>query len=210
MLRVMLFVMALGLGLIVHAEEASDFQPGDALYAPEEESGTAESAAVSAPRGASYYSTAKISAVDFGHDSRPIEGAEFFIDGRFVGKSPLDLSGFLINKPAVTLTARLAGYHEAAREAVHIPAEGEARILMVGDNAVSWYTTPSWVTGLLLLGGAVAAYSNGSNGNSSTGIALVSGGVGVIVISQAIARLIHLPGLDKDVAALNAKGDPIP
>jgi len=203
-------ILALALLKPLWAEESQDFQPGDALYAPEDETPGAESFSGAAASSGSYYSTAKISVADFAHGMKPLEGAELFIDGHFVGKSPLDLGGYLINKPAVALTARLSGYHDAAREALKIPAEGEARIAMVGDNAASWYTTPSWIAGLLMLGGAVAAYSQNNSSGSGAGIALVGGGVGVFVISQGIARLFHLPSLDKDVAALNSKSEAVP
>lgn len=204
MLRILLMLLALGAPAF--AEDNSDFQPGDALYAPEEESGTAQSASASSSAG-SYYSSARIEALDYGHGMKPLEGAEIFIDGRFLGKSPLDLSGFLVNKPAMTLSARLPGYNDAAREAFKIPAEGNLGIAMVGDNAASWYTMPSWIAGLAMLGGAVAAYSQN---NSQVGIALVGGGVGVIALSQAVARLFHLPRLESEAAALNAKSDPRP
>jgi hypothetical protein len=154
MLRVLLMTVLFLAGAGLRADD--DFQPGDALYAPEEETSTA---AAAGPRlNASYYSTAKITVLDLGRDGAGLEGAELFIDGRFVGKSPLDLSGFLISKPAVALSARLAGYDEALRPALRIPPEGEVRVVMAGDNAASWYTTPSWIAGLLMLGGAVAAY----------------------------------------------------
>ena len=81
---------------------------------------------------------------------------------------------------------------------------------MAGDNAVSWYTTPSFVAGMLMLAGAAVAYAQNSPSGSETGAALVGGGVGVILISQAVARLFQLPALHKRAEAYNAKPEPLP
>jgi hypothetical protein len=204
-----LLVLALAMQGILRADEAQDFQPGDALYAPEGESGTAE-ASPDAGLNASYYSTCRISVVDLGHAGRPMQGVDLFIDGQFVGKSPLELSGFYINRPTLRLSAQMDGYHDAERPAVRIPPEGETRIVMVGDNAAGWYTTPSWVAGILLLGGAMAAYSQNRADSTAVGNAMIGSGLGVILLSQAWARLFHLPGLDREAARANARSEPLP
>jgi hypothetical protein len=205
MLKILLLGLALaGLGR-ADETDSSDFQPSDALYAPENASPSA-----AAELRATYYSTARLSVVDAGHGMRPLEGAELFIDGKYVGKSPLDLSGFLVDKPSVALSARLGGYNEALRPALSLPAEGEARIAMSGDNAASWYTTPAFVVGLLAMGGAVAVYAQNDPSTSDSGLALVCGGVAVIALSQAVAHFIHLPALEKSTAALNARPEPLP
>lgn len=206
MLRIL--CLSLALAGILRADD-SDFQPGDALYAPEEETATAEAAAPLAT-SASYYSTAHIDVIDLAHDKRAIEGVELFADGQYLGKSPLDLAGFLVSKPSISLSARLAGYHESLRPAIRIPAEGSLNIAMIGDNAAGWYTTPSFIAGLLMMGGAVAAYAQNNSSSSTVGASLVIGGVAVIGISQAVARLFHIPSLDKDVEAYNARPEPKP
>jgi hypothetical protein len=207
MLKIMFLALALAGAL---AAEEGEFKPEDALYAPEDVTGSAEDAASPAPQGGSFYSSAKIVVSDFSRPATLLEGAELFIDGQYLGKSPLQLSGLLISKPTVALSARLPGYDEALRPAVQFPAEGEVRISALGDNAVSWYTTQSWVVGLLMIGGAIAAYSQNSQEGSQAGIALVGGGVAVIGISQAVARIFHLPALRRDLEALNAKPAPRP
>lgn len=199
------FFLLLALTKALNAED-SDFKPEDALYAPEELSSNAE--AITALHGGSFYSTARITVTDFARPGILLEGAELFIEGQYLGKSPLEMSGFLINKPRVALSARLPGYDEALRPAVQFPAEGEVHIALLGDHAAAWYTTPSWVVGILMIGGAIAAYSQNNSGASQTGIALVCGGVGVIALSQAVARLFHLPALRRDLEALNSKAEP--
>jgi hypothetical protein len=191
-----------------------DFQPADALYAPEDitySAGT-QAQAPAPQESASYYSQAKIVACDFGHGNRPLEGAEIFIEGQYVGKSPLSLTRFLIEKPEINMTARLEGYDEALRPAMHLPAEGEARIYLVGTNAASWYTVPSMVLGVLALGGSVAAYAQAQRhpGSSQLGLGLVLGGTGIIALSQIIAHGLHLPALSKRMQELNSKPEAQP
>jgi hypothetical protein len=127
-----------------------------------------------------------------------------------MGKSPLELSGLLVGKPLVSVAARLSGYAEGLRPAVAIPREGEARVYLAGDSAAAWYTTPSWVLGLLMIAGSVAAYSQNNPESSSTGIALLGSGVGVIAISQAVARFWHIPAAAKRAEAMNAGREPLP
>jgi hypothetical protein len=195
---------------LIRAEDSADtdFQPGDALYAPQDLTPAATDN--SATSQASFYSTAKLSVMDFAHPGKNLDGADLFIDGKYVGKSPVELSGYLIDKPMVSISATLDGYREAIRPAVKLPADGEAQIAMLGDNAVSWYTTPSFILGLLMLGGAVVSYAQDSSQSSSLGLGLVCGGVGVIALSQIVARFFHLPALERSVQALNAKPEPIP
>lgn len=202
MLKMLLMLLLLTGAL--RAEEDSDFGPGDVLYAPEEMTGSAEAVASSG----SYYSSARISVGDYASGMQGLKGAEIFVDGVFVGKSPLELSGVLISKPQSAVSARLDGYDEALRAAVRIPMEGELKIAMSGDRAASWYTLPSWVAGLAMFGGAIAAYAQNSSSSSATGMGLVIGGVGVIAISQGIARIFHLPSLRDEVERVNAKAEP--
>jgi hypothetical protein len=188
------------------AESGEDFQPSDVLYAPEDLTPGAQAAEPS-QAGASYYSQARLLVSDFGHAGRPVEGAELFIDGQFVGTSPVTLNGFLVNKPRVSLSAHEAGYHDSVRPDFVLPAQGDARIYLVGDNAVSWYTTPSFVAGLCAMGASIFAYSQKS---SNVGLSLVIGGAGIIALSQTIAHFIHLPSLEKKVAQKNSGPEALP
>jgi hypothetical protein len=209
MLKGLLLCAALSCGLWAGEEPAGDFGPQDVLYAPEELSGTAAEAAPAQEGRASYYSTAKITVEDAGHGGL-LEGADIFLDGRYLGQSPLELSGFLVNKPRVSMSARKAGYWEALRPALILPGEGEARIAMAGDNAAGWYTTPGFVLGLLLLGSAAVASTQNDSSSAQLGIGLACGAVGVVALTQGIARLIHLPALAKKTAARNAAETPLP
>ena len=186
------------------AEENETFQPGDVLYAPEEMSPTAD---VAAPAGkASFYSTATIEAIDFG-SSKSLLGAELFLDGIYVGKSPLQLTGFLVKKERLSLTARKEGYAESERPAFILPPEGRANIYLVGDHAVSWYTTPAFIAGLAMLAGSVAAYSQNSG---ELGLGLVAGGLGTIGFTQCFARFWHLPALKKSCELKNSAPESAP
>jgi hypothetical protein len=206
MLKGLALMLALCGALPAAEEPDADFGPQDVLYAPEDLSETA--AAQEAGR-ASYYSTARITVEDAGRGGL-LEGAEIFLDGRYVGTSPLELSGFLVAKPRVAMSARLPGYWEAVRPAMILPAEGEARIAMAGDNAAGWYTTPGFVAGILLLGAAAVASTQNDASSSQLGIGLACGAVGVVALTQGVARLLHLPSLSKKTAARNAAEGSMP
>lgn len=199
MKHVILFIL---LVLCSHAvAEDEDFQPSDVLYAPE--SVTPEAAGARPQGGASYYSQARLLASDFGHSGRLLEGAELFIDGKFVGNSPVTLNGFFVDKRKVAFSARMPGYGESDRMDFLLPAEGDARIYLMSDNAASWFTTPSFVAGLLAAGASLFAYSQNRPGSSSVGLSLVVGGAAVIAVAQVVARFIYLPGLEKQMAQKN-------
>jgi hypothetical protein len=201
MAKILMLLLALGGAL--KADEEGDFKPEDALYAPEGESATAETSP-------SYYSSAKVIAFDSSRPAEALKDVEIFLDGAFVGKTPLELSGVLVNKPSFALTARVNGYEEAVRPAVQIPAQGELRVAMAGDNAASWYTAPSFVIGLGLIAGAVVAYSQNNGSSSSVGASLVGSGLGLIGLSQAVARLFHLPALRRQAEDYNRKHEAAP
>ena len=110
----------------------------------------------------------------------------------------------------VSLSARLPGYDEALRPAMSLPAQGEARVYLIGDNAASWYTTPCFVAGLLAMAGSIVAYSQGSAASAKLGLGLAIGGAGVLAVSQAIAHFIHLPGLEKEAEAKNQRPEALP
>jgi hypothetical protein len=169
--------------------------------------GASQGAVGSLPGSASYLSHAKLEPFEWGHPEKTLEGAELFLNGQFLGKSPLNLENFMVQRTTMALTARKDGYEEGERAQVKVPVEGSLRIALLSDNAASWYTTPAWLLGLCLIGGSVAAYSGGSG---STGIGLAAGGVGVITFSQLGARLLHMPALRRSVEEYNRRLEPAP
>jgi hypothetical protein len=185
----------------------------DVYYAPEEngdasgEMGASQGAVGSLPGGASYLSHAKLMPFEWGHPDKPLDGVELFLNGQFLGSSPLSLDGYMVQRLQLTLGARKDGYEEAERAHVKIPVEGELRVALLNENAASWYTTPAWVLGLGLVVAAAAASNNGSG---STGVGLAGAGVGVIAISQLAARFFHLPALRRQVEAYNSRSEAAP
>ena len=188
-------------------EASEDFRPEDALYAPEEMTYTAAAAETGR---ATFYSSAKLVALDISHPAVPLEDAELFLDGNYVGKSPLSLEAYLVDKPSLALTARLPGWREASRLALLLPADGDVRIYLAGEGSTSWYTRPAFGIGLAMLAGSIAAYSQNSPSTTALGTGLVAGGVSVIAVTQVIARFFHLPALIARADALNAKAEPAP
>lgn len=196
------------------AAAAGALQDQDVYYGPDEQdvSASAQSAASPAPTPAptgdlgSALTRASVSAFEWGHPERPLVGAELFINGQFLGRSPLRLTGRVVDRSSV-VTARLDGYSEALRGRVQVPAEGEIRVAMASENAAGWYTTPSWVLGLGLLGASLAVYRAD---NTGPGLALVGGGVSVIAVSQLVARFFHLPALRRAVQDYNSRPEPAP
>jgi hypothetical protein len=192
---------------------STGLQDEDIYYAPEEngdasgEMGASQGAVGSLAGSASYLSHAQIVPFEWGHPERRLEGVELFLNGQYLGKSPLGLDNFMVQRSALALTARKEGYEEAERATVKVPVDGPLRIALLNENVASWYTTPSWLLGLGLIAGSVAAYSGGSG---STGIGLAGGGVGVIALSQLAARLLHLPALRRQVDAYNRQTEAAP
>lgn len=191
------------------AAAGADFQSSDVLYAPEDSSADMQ-VTQTTQAGASYYSQARLVVFDFGHEDRLLDGAELFIDGQFMGNSPVTLNGFLVNKPKAVFSARLPGYRESARSNFALPAQGDVRIYLMGDNAAAWYTTPSFVVGLIAMGASIFAYSQNQSGSSNAGLSLAIGGAGVIALSQSIAHFIYLPGLEKKMARKNSSSEALP
>jgi hypothetical protein len=195
------------------ASAGTGLEDQDIYYAPEEsgevsgEMGASQGAVGSLPGSASYLSHAKLLPFEWGHPDKPLEGVELFLNGQYLGKSPLSLDNFMVQRSALALTARKEGYEEGERAQVKVPVDGPLRIALLNENAASWYTTPAWLVGLGLIAGSVAAYSGGSG---STGIGLAAGGVGVIALSQLGARLLHLPALRRDVDAYNKQQEAAP
>lgn len=192
---------------------ADAMEDEDVYYAPEEEGeasgvmGGSQGAVGSLPGSASYVSHARLVPFQWGHPDKPLEDVELFLNGQYLGKSPVHLENYLVQRVQLTLTARREGYEEAERPKVSVPAEGDLRIAMMDEGAASWYTTPAWIVGLGLVAGAIGAYNGGS---STGGLALAGGGVGVIALSQLTARLVHLPAIRRDVEAYNQRYEPAP
>jgi hypothetical protein len=195
------------------AADSAGTPDSDVYYAPEEsgdasgEMGASQGAVGSLPGSASYLSHARLLPFAWGHPDKPLDGVELYLNGQYLGNSPLSLDNYMVQRAQLVLGARKDGYEEAQREHVKIPVEGDLRVALLSDNAAGWYTTPAWVVGLGLILGAVAAY-NDSNG--STGVGLAGAGVGVIALSQLTARFIHLPALRRQVDAYNAQTAPAP
>jgi hypothetical protein len=148
----------------------------------------------------SYLSHARIEAVD-ARDGRLLTGAELFMQGSYLGRSPLTLAARVIDRPQVALGARLQDYAEGLRPAVSVPADGVVKVALAPETAARWYTNPSWIVGLGLLAASAAVYDANAPG---TGLALVGGGVGIISLSQLMARWVHLPALRKKAEQWNA------
>lgn len=185
-----------------------DYQPSDTYYAPAPES----PAAATAEEGlqASYYSTAHLDVVELGNPQKKVSGVELFIDGHYVGMSPLDLSGYLMNKSSVSLSSHLDGYGDATRPNFQLPAQGEVQLVMANDDAVDWYTIPCYVLGLLMVAGGPAVYAENNSNSDEVGLGLVIGGLAVVLVSQLIAHQLQIPSMRQAAKTLNAKPDPIP
>lgn len=186
----------------------------DVYYAPIDDnaSDTADAVAVgdsvsaqALPQG-SFLSHARFYAYDLS-TGRTLQGAELFIDGVYVGTSPLDLTDHLVGEPVLPLSARMNGYSEGLRPAVQFPAEGAVSVALVSDSAASWYTGPAWVVGLGLLAASALVYDSN---NAAPGLAAAGGGLAVISLSQLEARFIHLPALRRRAKAINARSEAAP
>jgi hypothetical protein len=178
----------------------------DVYYAPIDEQAEGATPTVQALSPGSYVSQAKVNAFDIAN-GRPVEGAEIFLAGAYLGRSPLQLQGAVISKPQLSLSARADGYSEGLRPAVTVPAEGTVAVALAPENAAGWYTTPAWAVGLGLLVASAIIYDAN---NSGPGLSLAGGGLGVIALSQITARFVHLPGLRRKAEAYNAQGAAAP
>jgi hypothetical protein len=192
---------------------SADAEDQDVYYAPEEsgdasgEMGASQGAVGSLPGSASYLSHARLVPFEWGHPDKALDGVELYLNGQFLGSSPLSLDGYMVQRTQLSLGARKDGYEESERANVKIPVEGDLRVALLSENAAGWYTTPAWLVGLGLILGAAAASNNGSG---STGVGLAGAGVGVIALSQLTARFIHLPALRRQVDAYNSKTEAAP
>lgn len=178
----------------------------DVYYAPIEDQPEGATPTVQAMAPGSYVSQAKVNAFNIA-DGKPVEGAEIFLAGQYLGRSPLQLQGTVISKPLVALSARADGFDEGLREAVQVPVEGVVNVALADQHAAGWYTKPAWVVGLGLLAASAVIYDAN---NSAPGLSVAGGGLGIIALSQLTARFVHLPGLRKRAEAYNAQGAPAP
>jgi hypothetical protein len=178
----------------------------DVYYAPIEDQPEGATPTVQALAPGSYVSQAKVNAFNIAN-GKPVEGAEIFLAGQYLGRSPLQLQGTVISKPLVALSARADGFDEGSREAVQVPADGVVNVALADQHAAGWYTTPAWVVGLGLLAASAVVYDAN---NSAPGLAVAGGGLGIIALSQLTARFVHLPGLRKRAEAYNSQGAPAP
>ena len=157
------------------------------------------------PQGA-FLSRASIHAFDIA-SGKAVEGAEVFVAGAYLGRTPLQLKEHVVPKPQPPVAVRMDGYAEGLRPAVSVPADGQVAVALASDSSAGWYTTPAWVLGLGLLAASAAVYDAN---NSAPGLALAGGGMAVISLSQLAARFMHLPALRRKADAYNASPQPVP
>ena len=152
-------------------------------------------------------SHARLRAFAWGRPGAGLAGAELYLDGELMGASPLTLGGFLAPASGVTLSAQAAGFEEAARPGLILPAEGGVAIALLPDDAAAGVTAPGWVVGLGLVVAGVLVYHPDS---PSPGLSLAGGGLLCAGLTQLWARTVTLPRLRAKVRAYNARPEPEP
>lgn len=185
------------------AAAAAALEDEDVYYAPEDEDAAGEAPGSMA---GSLVSRAEIQVFDVATGAA-LPDAELFLGGAFIGRSPLTLDGRLLEKPLLSLAARREGCEDALRPAVALPVEGVVRVAMVRESSARWFSAPAWSVGLGLLAASAFVYDSH---NTAPGLALLGGGVGVIALSQLMARLVYLPRLRRKAEAYNAALEPLP
>jgi hypothetical protein len=205
-LSLLLLSVALRADVTPSAQADDSLKDEDVYYAPIDDQPEGATPTVQALSPGSFVSQAKVTAFDIA-DGKPVEGAELFLAGTYLGRAPLQLQGTVISKPQIAISARADGYDEGLRPAVSVPADGTVAVAMASEHAARWYTTPAWVVGLCLLGASAAVYDAN---NSGPGLSLAGGGLGIIALSQLTARFLHLPSLRRKAEAYNAQGAPAP
>ncbi len=187
------------------SESPLELREADVYYAPEEtgetsgQMGASSSATLTA---GTFYSRAVVRAYS-GLDRKPLDGAELFLNGEFIGKSPTNLTEFLVAKESYPLSARLDGWVEAQRPQVAVPREGELRVYLAPEDAGAWYTLPGSLGGMTLLVLGLISYSS-EGGGPQVGLSLAGAGVGLIALTQGLSRYVHAPALRRSVERLNA------
>jgi len=186
------------------ADTAGAMDPADVYYGPSDDDGATPDAAES--KGL-YISRARISAFAWGSPGVELPDADLVLNGAYIGRSPLQLKGMVVDKPLSILSATLPGYEAGLRPALRMPADGDVKVAVLSDNAAGWYTAPAWAVGLGLVVASVFVYRSES---TSSSLALAGGGVAVIAAAQLAANLLHLPALRRAVQAYNARPDAVP
>lgn len=193
------------------AEVAPELRESDVYFAPEDlgeytgQMGASSSVTLAA---GTFYSRAHVRAYS-GVDRKLLDGTELFLDGQFIGKSPVELTEFLVARDRYPLTARLDGWSEAQRPAISVPRDGELRIYLAPEDAGAWYTLPGALGGMTLLVLGLVTYSN-TNGGPQVGLSLAGAGVGLIALTQGLARYVHAPALRRQVERMNAGSEAAP
>jgi hypothetical protein len=194
------------LGLLLAPPPARAAEPGqdpDVYYAPldEAEALTPSAAAAEAAGSGRHLSRARLRAFAWGRPQLDLGGAELYVDGALVGRSPLSLQGLLVSAQGVSLAARADGFEEALRPALRLPPEGSVAIALLPDDAAWPVTTPGWAVGLGLVVAGVLCYRSDAPG---TGLSLAGGGLLSAGLTQLWARFVTLPRLRAAVDAYNA------
>lgn len=204
-----LLFLAMIAGLLPGAPLAGE-EPGlrdeDVYYAPIDDGATGDTATAQKAPAGSFLSQARLFAFDIG-TGKPVEGAELFLAGAYLGRSPLALKDHLVDRPLLPVSARFKDYSEGLRPGVAVPAQGAVAVALASDRSAGWYTTPAWVLGLGLLAASAAVYDAS---NSGPGLAMAAGGLAVISLSQMSARFVHLPALRRKAEAYNQASEPAP
>jgi hypothetical protein len=149
-----------------------------------------------------FYSGATVRVNRLGKEES-LKGLDVFLDGRLVGQSPLDLSGYMVDHRAADLSVAGSGYLEAFRYDVDVPAEGVLDIAVLEENPSRAYTRPAFVAGLALMAGSLVAYAQPQG--EQAGLAMLAGGIGLVCLAQVVARWIHLPLLKNKLSAHNQR-----
>jgi hypothetical protein len=174
-------------------------------YAPMDESPGAS--ASTAQAGGSVLSRAQILPFAWGHSLAGLGSVELYMDGSYLGRTPLSLAGRVVNAVGVSLAARADGYEDALRPSVRLPADGPVAVALLPRDAAWPITTPGWVVGLGLVAAGMLVYRSDAPG---AGLALAGGGLVSVGLTQLWARWIRLPALRAQVEAFNASPDPAP
>jgi hypothetical protein len=215
MTKLSCFLCALGLaaaGLRADGPvAAADLSPAAAMdgiyYAPVDDSPAAASAEAQAGGGGSLLSRAKIVPFAWGHPGLGLDSVELYVDGQYLGRSPLSLDSRVVDAAGVSLDARADGYEDALRPRVRLPADGSVAVALLPRDAAWPVTTPGWILGLGLVAAGMLVYRSDTPG---PGLALASGGLLSVALTQLWARWIRLPALRAKVAAYNGSPDPAP
>ncbi|HTB35010.1 MAG TPA: hypothetical protein VK842_09110 [bacterium] len=210
MTRMLLLLGALCLGGSARpawaADAAADLSPaaGDdgMYYAPVDDSPAAQLSG-----GGSLLTRARISPFAWGSPGRGLDLVEIYVDGNYLGRTPLSLGGMVVDAAGVSLGARAEGYEDALRPRVRLPDDGPVAVAMLPSDAAWPVTTPGWALGLGLVAAGMLVYRSDA---PATGLSLAAGGLLSVGLTQLWARWVSMPALRARVDAYNASPDPEP